>query len=73
MGKLFFGILFKINIFDFIFLSEENKLVRVQKNVFFERLLVLCFVVFCNLRKKVDKVVEIEKELVEKIWFLVLL
>lgn len=29
MGKLFFGILFKINFFDFVFLSEENKLVGV--------------------------------------------
>ncbi|XP_065937230.1 TPR and ankyrin repeat-containing protein 1 isoform X2 [Magallana gigas] len=71
MGQLLFGTSSKLNLFDFIFSSEENKLVRAQKNAFSERLLVLCLAVFCNLRKKVDKAAEIEKELAEKIWSLV--
>lgn len=71
MGKLLFGTSSKLNLFDFIFSIEENKFVRAQKNAFSERLLVLCLAVFCNLRKKVDKAAEIEKELAEKIWSLV--
>lgn len=71
MGQLLFGTSSKLNLFDFIFSSEENKFVRAQKNAFSERLLVLCLAVFCNLRKKVDKAAEIEKELAEKIWSLV--
>lgn len=71
MGKLLFGTSSKINLFDFVFSSEENKLVGAQRNAFSERLLVLCLAVFCNLRKKVDKAAEIEKELAEKIWSLV--
>lgn len=71
MGKLLFGTSSKINLFDFVFSSEENKLVGAQRNAFSERLLVLCLAVFCNLRKKVDKAAEIEKELAEKIWCLV--
>lgn len=71
MGQLLFGSSSKLNLFDFIFSSEENKFVRAQKNAFSERLLVLCLAVFCNLRKKVDKAAEIEKELAEKIWYLV--
>lgn len=71
MGKLLFGTSSKLNLFDFIFSNEENKFVRAQKNAFSERLLVLCLAVFCNLRKKVDKAAESEKELAEKIWSLV--
>lgn len=71
IGKLLFGSSAKLNLFDVVFSYEENKIIKTQKNAFSERLLVLCLAVFCNLRKKVDKAAEIEKELAEKIWSLV--
>lgn len=71
IGKLLFGTSSKLNLFDVIFSYEENKMARTQKNAFSERLIVLCLAVFCNLRKKVNKAAEIEKELAERIWSLV--
>ena len=52
----------KMNLFDLVFnCDNDSKDRKDEKGVFAERLLLLCLVVFCNLRDKLKDAKEIEK------------
>lgn len=62
----------EMNLFDLIFnCDNDSKARKDEKGVFAERLLVLCLVVFCNLRHKLKDAKEIEKKLAMKIFSLI--